>query len=132
MVLFIWYLLIYNAIQCDICLISALFNLHQCLARNLLIYLLQEMLYLMKSCNSPFLKVSSEGTCFSLSTACTYLYAHKYIFIAHYRFSQSQNFCLSGKFCVPTLSILILALTLSLLKQARTDSPLSSFISFLS
>lgn len=58
---------------------------------------------------------------------------HIYIFsLLTTGFSNHKSFYvwLSGKLCVLALSILISALTPSLLKQTRTDSPLSSWFLF--
>lgn len=119
--------LIYDTIPCGTGLVSALFSLRQCLARLLFIHLLHEMLYLMESCNSPFLTGRGDRTRFSLSAACANIYAHTYTFITH-RFSshRSSSVWLSGKTGVLIVPVLKSALTPSLLMRTRTDSPASS------
>lgn len=113
------------------CLISVLFILHRRLARHLFIHLLQEMLYLMESCHSPFIKGVKEPVCQLHTHICTYICTHMFPLLTtglpnHGSFSAS----VSGKICVLTLPILKLALILSLVTQTRTDSSVSSWFFF--
>lgn len=60
-----------------------------------------------------------------------HIYMHIYIFsLLTTGFSNHKSVCLSGKVCLPTLSILISALNISLLKQTITDFPLFSWFLF--
>lgn len=125
MILFVQSLLIYNAIHCSICLMSASSNLHQWLVRSLFIHPLQEMLHLKESCNSPFLK----GVKKPIFLCQLHTHSRSFFIITHYRIFQSQKLLSPAVRDIPCSHInhIKVAPSPKLLTQSRTGLPVSSW-----